>query len=134
MATSSRSSTNPKYGREDGFHHVNVPHGVKRITATVQVSPTTFNDYDRALELEITSSLGHKIAEVLISDNLLEITKVAPDAYKPYDIEFVAQLTVVDKQLTTVISPEKCMIWKDKEWTEEQIIYALSKTYPEYLI
>jgi len=122
-------------GRFDGFQDVNVSFGVKTIQAEVEMTKEVLDDMGRAGEMELVEAIARQIGSQLAQEKLIQVWKVAPDYSDHYARhKFQGSVRVVDESINNVIVPIRGMVWKDREWTEDDIIKALEIAYPEYMV
>jgi len=74
-----------------------------------------------------------KIIEEIFEKDLVEIQK--EPQIDPYGTEiYKAKLKVPNQKISTIVMESEHFIWQGKRWTQDELIKALEKAYPQYMI
>jgi len=101
-------------------------------TISIEVGISVEAEYKPPLEY-IKKSLMGKIIEEIFEKDLVEIQK--EPQLDPYGTEtYRAKLRIPNQKTSTVVMDPEHFIWQGKRWTQDELIKALEKAYPQYMI
>jgi len=115
-------------------HQITGWQNVVKDVKTIEINATVILDSIINLPKdEIKMRLCKEIAKEIFNKNLIELMEV-PNINNPYEKMYKARLFIPNQRFSTIEMESKKFIYKNREWTDEEIKKALNKTYPQYMI
>ena len=129
MALTRNPWANTTLEADTGWTKSPAPYDLISVEAEFEV----YKEYNAPMEY-IKHSLVNEIAEKIFNQNLVEIQKVAKmDPLNDTDT-YKARLKIPNQQMSNIIMDSEHFMWQGKRWTQDELIKALEKAYPQYMI
>ena len=129
MALTSNPWANTIPEADKGWVKSPTPYDLISVEAQIEID----REYGPPIEY-IKQDLVHKITKEIFDQNLVEIQKEPKmDAFNTTDT-YKARLKVPNQQMSTIVMETENFMWQGKRWTQDELIKALEKAYPQYLI